>query len=236
MELSLKMHGLVRLRNCFWALMSSLILISTASDAIAVSKVARSFNFVDFFAGSSRPVGNRDGLPDFDFVNNSRMVKVNSEDIYGNTFHLGITYGQLRGSHFLWSAGIRYTDHKVFDSIPLTSNSALMLLYNPSYRQYDIDFNINCFPLDLTKSSFSPYSGLGAHAGVLAISDEVNTTDYSANLGLSLNFGADLKIWKSVDERAFVTLSSVNSYDLIGSSDRPKYLNIGGAVKYYFRP
>ncbi len=236
MELSLKMHGLVRLRNCFWALMSSLILISMASDAMAVSKVARSFNFVDFFAGSSMPVGNRHGLPDYDFLINNRPVKVNSEDIYGNTFHLGITYGQFRGNNLLWSAGFRYTKNDVFDTIPLTNTIISVDTFNTSYNQFDIDFNLNYLLTDIAKSSFSPYGGIGFQAGIISISQDGYSTDYSANLGLSLNFGADLKIWNAVDNLSFVTLSSVNSYDLLGSSDRPKYLNIGGAIKYYFRP
>ncbi len=224
------------LRYPLFVFILALVLFSTNRETFAVSKIARSINFVDFFAGSSMPVGTRHGLPDYDFVIGNRKAEVNSADIYGNTFHLGITYGQFRGNHFLWSAGFRFTDHKVFDTIPLPDNSAVVVSYDPSYRQYDIDFNANFFFLDLTKTSFSPYGGLGIRAGVLSISDDINTTDYSANVGLSLNFGADIKIWDASDARSFVTLSSVNSYDLLGSSDRPKYLNIGGAVKYYFSP
>ncbi len=226
----------MRMRYSRCAFIFSLVLLSTIQETFAVSKVARSINFVDFFVGSSRPVGNRDGLPDFDFLINNRSVKVNSDDIYDNTFNLGFSYGQLRGSHLLWSAGFRYTDHKVVDTIPLTDTFGLELLYNPTYRQFDIDFNFNYYLTDLAKASLSPYGGLGVRAGILTISDDVNTNDYSANLGLSLNFGADLKIWNAADTRSFVTLSSVNSYDFYGSSDRPKYLNVGGAIKYYFGP
>lgn len=213
-----------------------MVLFPITQKAFAVSKVARSINFIDFFAGGSLPTGMRDGLPDYEFLINNRSVEVKSDDIYANTFNLGITYGQLRGSHFLWSAGFRYTNHKVFDAIPLPYDSALVISYNPSYRQFDIDFNINYYLTDIAKTSFSPYGGLGIHAGLLAIADDINATDYSANLGLSLNFGADLKIWNSADALSFLTLSSVNSYDFYGSNDRPKYLTIGGAVKYYFRP
>lgn len=226
----------MRLRYFPVVLISTLILMITSQDAFAVSKVARSINFVDFFAGGSMPVGSRDGLPDYEFLINNRSVEVNSDDIYGNTFNLGISYGQLRGSHFLWSAGFRYTEHKVFDVIPLPYDSAVVIDYNPSYRQFDIDFNLNFYLADINKNSFSPFTGLGIHGGLLAISDDINATDYSANLGLSLNFGADLKIWNSGDNRTFVTLASVNNYNFYGSNDRPKYLNIGGAIKYYLRP
>ena len=226
----------MRFRYSLFVLIFSMVLFPLTQEVFAVSKVARSINFVDFFAGGSMPVGHRDGLPDYDFLINTRLVDVKSDDIYGNTFNLGITYGQLKGSHFLWSAGFRYTDHKVVDTIPLTDTLGLELLYDPTYRQLDIDFNFNFYLTDLLKSSFSPYTGLGIHGGILRIDDDVNQSDYSANLGMSLNFGADLKIWTSADDLKFVTLSSVNSYDFYGSSDRPKYINIGGAVKYYFRP
>ena len=226
----------MRFRYSLFVLIFSLVLLSITQECFAVSKVARSINFVDFFVGGSMPVGQRDGLPDQDFLINARLVDVNSDDIYSNTFNLGITYGQLRGSHFLWSVGFRFTDHKILDTIPLSSDSGLTSDFNPKYRQFDIDFNFNYYLTDISKTSFSPYGGLGVHGGILTISDDINRNDYSANLGLSLNFGADIKIWNAADAGSFVTLSSINSYDLYGSSDRPKYLNIGGAVKYYFRP
>ena len=218
----------------FLAFSSVIILVSSSS--FAVSKTSRLTNFVDFYVGSSSPTGFRDGLPDVEFFDNNRNVEVESDKIYDNTFHLGLSYGQLTSKHLLWSLGLHYTDHKVADTIPLSDSIGIELLYNPTYRQLDIDFNFNLYLLDLTKSGFAPYAGLGLHGGILRINDDINQSDYSANLGMSVNFGADIKVWKSADTRTFVTLSSVNSYDFYGSSDRPKYLNIGGAIKYYFSP
>jgi len=207
-----------------------------APSAFSVSKIARSMNFVDFYVGSSSPVGQRDGLPDVEFSDYVAKSEINSDDIYKNTFHVGLSLGQLRANHFLWSLGLNYIDHKVVDTIPLNDTLGLELAYNPTYRQLDIAFNFNFYLIDLMKSGFSPYTGLAIRGGIMRIDDDVNTADYSANLGMSLNFGADIKIWSAPDARSFVTLSSVNSYDFYGSNDRPKYLNIGGAIKYYFRP
>ena len=53
---------------------------------------------------------------------------------------------------------------------------------------------------------------------------------------VSVNFGADIKVWTAPSGRSYVALSSVNSWDLLASGQRPRYLNIGGAIKYYFRP
>lgn len=212
------------------------LMIFFSGSTYAVTKSSRLINFVDFYVGSSSPVGVRDGLPDYEFLINNRSVEVNSEDIYDNSFHVGMSLGQLRSKHVLWSLGLHYIDHKVNDLIPLTPDTGLQLLYNPTYRQLDIDFNFNLYLLDLSKSGFAPYAGMGFHAGILRIEDDINQSDYSANLGVGVNFGADIKIWNAADARSFVTLSSVNSYDIYGSSDRPKYLHIGGAIKYYFSP
>ena len=226
----------MRFRYAQLVLVLSIVLFSTTQEIYAVSKVARSVNFIDFFAGGSLPVGTRDGLPDQDFLINSRLVDVNSDNVYHNTFNLGFSYGQLRGNHFLWSAGFRYTEHKILDTILLSADSGLISDYNPGYRQYDIDFNFNYYLTNISKSSFSPYGGLGVYGGILTISDDINRNDYTANMGFRLNFGADIKVWRDADDGAFVTLSSVNSYEFYGSSDRAKYINIGGAIKYYFRP
>jgi len=226
------------MRNRYYVslLIAFLILISPSHDVFAVSKVARSLNVLEFFGGGSIPTGTRDGLPDYEFIINNRSQDVDAKDIYNNSFHFGIDYGQLRSAHWLVSLGFRYTKHNVKDTIPLFQDTVVIVGGNPSYNQFDLDFNLNYFLTDLTKTSFSPYAGLGIEGGILAISDDINETDYTANIGLRLNFGADLRIWDSEDGRSLVALSSVNSYDFYGSNDRPKYLNVGGAIKYYFSP
>jgi hypothetical protein len=207
----------------------------TAPASQAVERVSRLMNFVDFYVGGSTPVGERDGLPDVEFSDFVANAELNSDKVYENTFHMGVTYGQLR-SHFLWSIGLHYTDHRPFDLIELSPDTSLVLNFNPTYRQLDINFGLNAYLLDIMKSGFSPYAGLAVRGGIMRIDDDVNEADYTANLGMSVNFGADLKLWSAADARSFVTLSSVNSYDFYGSSDRPNYLNIGGAIKYYFSP
>ena len=86
------------------------------------------------------------------------------------------------------------------------------------------------------KSSFSPYAGVAVKGGLTRISQTGYSDDHIADIALAVNFGADIRIWSSADARQFLTLSSVNSYDLFGSNNRPLYFNVGGAIKYYFRP
>ena len=84
--------------------------------------------------------------------------------------------------------------------------------------------------------NFTPYVGLVAAVGMIAQSAEGYETEYEVNSLLSANFGAEFKLWSSPDKRKFLTLASVNSFDLLSSGYRPRNLNIGGAIKFYGRP
>ena len=217
-------------------LIAAAAVLYSSQNSLAITKVARTMNVMEFFGGGSLPVGDRNGLPDFDFLINNRLVDVNSQDIYKNSFHFGLDYGQLRSSHFLLSIGFRYTKHEVQDTIPLTTDTVVTVSGNPSYNQFDIDLNFNYLVGDIMKSSFAPYAGIGLQGGLTSISQKGYDTSHEVGLGLSLNFGADFKIHSSADGRSFLTLSSINNYNFYGSNNRPKYLNIGGGLKYYFRP
>ena len=200
----------------------------------AITRTTRTFNFVEFYAGSSMPQGTYTGLPDFDFIINGSLVDVDAEDVYDNSFHLGFGYGRLRGSHLLYSLGFKYTKHDVLDSIPLTPTAYAVSPF--TYNQYDLDFDLNYMLTDISKSSFSPYVGAGVQAGLLTISSDGFETESEATLSLSINFGGDMKIWSAGDGRSFITLSSANSYDFYGSNQKPKYLNLGFGFRYFFRP
>ena len=55
-------------------------------------------------------------------------------------------------------------------------------------------------------------------------------------LAASLNFGAEVKLHTAASGRSFVALASMNNWNFYAANDRPKYLHIGGGLKYYFRP
>lgn len=215
----------------------------------AITRTTRTLNLIEFYAGSSMPQGTYTGLPDFNFIINNRLVDVDAEEISDNSFHFGLGYGQLRGSHLLFSIGFRYTKHDIKDTIlifiydgpldtipPIQGDTIVEISGNPSYNQFDIDFDLNYMITDITKSPFAPYVGVGVQAGLLSISADGFKTNHEAMLSLSLNFGGDLKIWSANDGLSLLTLSSINRYDFYGSNEKPRYLNLGVGLKYYFRP
>ncbi|MFQ5453513.1 MAG: hypothetical protein ACE5D6_04930 [Candidatus Zixiibacteriota bacterium] len=215
----------------------SLGIISTTEAGIA--RVAKRMNVMEFFSGYALPVGNYNGIDIIDFRNTQGfLVDLNAEDVYDPSYFVGFSYGQLRNNHMFYSLGFRYVKIATEDTFAVEPGLGYIFdPETPNFNQYDIDFNLNYFASNPTVSGFSPYVGVGFHGGITSVTGD-NFNIESSNdvtLALGINFGADLTIWKSVNKRAFVTLSSVNEYQFFASDGRPKYLNLGGALKYYFR-
>ena len=200
----------------------------------AITRVAQTVRFLEYYAGVSTHVGRRNGFPGagFEFPT---TAKVNSSDIYENTFHLGISYGQIHRSNLLGTIGFRFTKHEFLDTINISDTLSLILIGDPSLSQFDMDFSINYLLLDFNNSSFVPYMGVGIQTGILVISERGFETRRETMLGLSLNFGADLKLSSAKKGPPLWTLASINSYNLYGFNEKPKYLNIGVGLRYYFR-
>ena len=217
-------------------LVAGALALLSVENVSAITRTTRTLNFVEFYAGSSMPQGTYTGLPDYDFIINGSLVDVDAKDVYDNSYHFGLGYDRLRGSHLLFSLGFQYTRHDVFDSIPLSPTDYVTVEGAVNYNQFDLDFNLNYMITDITKSPFAPYVGIGVQAGLLSISGGGFQSQNEVMLGLRLNFGADFKIWSAKDGTSLLTLSSLNSYDFYGSNQKPKYLNLGFGFRYYFRP
>ncbi len=218
------------------------ILILTASQAVALGRVARRFNVIDFYGGTSSPVGKYESLADFvDFYIDDRPTDVDGDVLYDPTFHLGFNYGQLRNDRMLVTVGFRWTQIEAINLLGLNTvgRQGLAILLDPkkpSINQYDFDFNFNYMFLSIAQRSFAPYVGVGFRAGITSVTAKGFESESRLNTALAGNFGAELKLWEHAKKRAFLTIASVNSYDLFSTGDRPKYFNLGAALKYYFRP
>lgn len=214
-----------------------LCILAVASQAFAITRVARSQNWIEAYAGGGTPTGQYNGLPGLaegDFIINNALVDVDGGDVYDNSFHFGLAYGRTQGKHFSMSFGFRFTNHSLQDTIPLTTDTVLLVPDDLTLRQYDLELDVYYYPLDLNRSYVNPYVGLGVKGGITSADIKGFDSENDLTGGLCLNFGLEVTLWRDPG-RASVALASVNSWDFLASGDRPRYLNFGGALKYYFR-
>ena len=200
------------------------------SDA-AIVKVAKRLQVLEFYGGYSQPLGSYDRINNIPFYSQAlnQLVELDAEDVYDPTYCFGFNYGQLRNNHILFSLGFRWTHINLADDLEFTVET-------PTLNQYDLDFNLNYYLTNPSRSILSPYAGIGFHGGINSLTGDLIQTENEVTLAIGINFGADLTIWKSPSDRSMVALSSANEWIFAASDERPKYLNIGAAVKYYFRP
>lgn len=228
------------LRLFRYGLIVGLAVFLTAPGSNAgMVRVAKRLNYLDIYGGYSKPVGSINGVVTDPLLVDGRRVSVDIDSAYSATAFFGISYGQLRSGHILYSLGFRYTHHDIKDTINYPPNHFLTwvpLSEKPSYNQYDIDINLNYYLTDPSRAILSPYLGIGFHGGLLAVTSEGYQSTNDVTTALSLNFGADMNLYSGPKDRTLVTLASVNSYNLLASGDRPKYLNVGAAVRFWFRP
>lgn len=211
--------------------------IASSADA-AISRVAKRINVVEFQGGYALPIGSYDGIDIIDFIDTQgRLVELDADAVYDPSFYLGVNYGQLRNDHIMFSVGFRWTHINPDDTYQVDD----WLTYSfvpetPSFNQYDLDFDLDYFLFNPSQTTLAPYLGFGFHGGILSATSNLYESARDFNLAVGVNFGADFAVWNAADGRSFIALSSVNEWILTASDSRVKYLNIGAALKYYFRP
>ncbi|UCE25732.1 MAG: hypothetical protein JSU74_06730 [Candidatus Zixiibacteriota bacterium] len=218
----------------------TLIMVCTVAvgSRAEMVKVARILNMLEFHGGYGQPVGSYDriyGIPFLDSQNN--LVDLDADAVYDPGYYFGFSYGQLRARHFMFSLGFRWTHVNTLDTFWIEPDWGWTYSFEtPTFNQYDLDFNLNYYFFSPERTIVSPFAGLGIHAGVTSISGDTYETENETALAMGLNFGVDLNIWRSGGGRSFFALSSVNEWVIAAAAERPKYVNFGAAIKYYFRP
>lgn len=234
------------------SLVVALILIISAGSAHSIAKIPARVSVIDISGGYTMITGNYGGFRGDSwneiFANTGTNPSVTGSDIYSPTFHLGFSYGQLRNNHLFYSVGFRYTKIGLEDStiVPFTPSPGIIYLEQSdlNLNLYDIDLNFNYYQSNVAVSGWSPYVGLGMRTGFQVLSaegvDPVSGLPYASEtelkFALALNVGLDIKLASAASNRSHFVLSSANSFDFLGSGNRPRYLNLGLALKYYFRP
>ena len=216
------------------------LLIAAAEPTDAVTKVGRKYNVLEFGAGYASPVGKYDGFGGEIFMDEyDRFRELEADEVFDPSFSIAASLGQLRNRWHI-SVGAVYTKVNQLDTIVVGGMGYIFpditAIEFSDFHQFDLRLNVNYQFLDISVNPVTPYAGIGLAAGIIAETAPGYSTEYDANTLLSVNFGAEFKIWTSADSRNFVTLASVNSYDLLSSGYRPRNLNIGGAIKIYVRP
>ena len=198
----------------------------------AITRTARKLNMVEFFGGISTPHGENVGLVNGPFLDDTNSpITVDAEQWLDESFFLGLSYGALFGGNSLFQIGIRYSDYNVDRSVIIIEGGI-----DYSYYQLDLDFSYKYLLMDINRSTISPHLGGSVNAGFTTLNPQGFETESELNIGFSLEFGADLKIWSSADNSNFLTLASANNYNLLSSNSRIKNLNLGLGIRYYFRP
>ncbi len=220
----------------FATAVAMLLVISLAASSGAVTKVAKTLNVMDLYFGSGMPMGTYNGLPGDAFYIDDVLIDIDAEDMYGSPLAFAFGYGRVIDRHYLFSLQFRYANHDLAEVIPTPYEFNLLTNPGTKVRQYDLALNMNYQLLDLSENTLTPYAGLGARAGFTSKTLEGYLSENQLNFSAALNFGAEFKLMTSASKRSFVTLASVNSWEFFATGDRPYCLNIGGALKYYFRP
>jgi hypothetical protein len=218
--------------------------IGLAASADAIVRVKPRWTFSEFYAGFGTAYGSYSGLPidaigDFDPYRDAfdrlRVPEFDADVLWGTPFQIGLNIGQVRNGHIAYSFGFRYTRHDLKAGPYENEEVITTLSFVPELHQFDLAFNIGYFLTDISTSAVSPYIGVGFLGGLTHANYELVEDEQDANLALAVNFGADLRLTEPNRQGAFWAISSVNSFEFVGTSNRPKYVNFGAALKYYFK-
>jgi hypothetical protein len=186
------------------------------------------------------PTGLIDHLGNIQFRNPYRRMAFNSSDVYSHSFMLGANIGTVRMGHWHNSVGFQYSRLRVRDTIRYPRNDSTLTFNDtdfpkPNFNQYEIRLNSNWQFYDLEHIGWTPYVGLGFGVGIISQSLVGYESHTELNMGMALNFGAEVKIWQDPNGSNMVTLASANSWEFAGSGYRPKFLTLGVALKVYSR-
>lgn len=195
-------------------------------NADALTKVAPDMNYLTVYAGTSMPVGTYTAIPSDPFIFGANRYKFEGNDIYNDAFYLGFDYGKLVSNSISFSVGFRYVNHQLkddfFDPPPIKLN------------QYDLGVELQYRLNDIRKVKFTPYVGVSLSTGFTTLDWGGVENENRITVAMGAEFGAEFKIKENQANKNFITLVSTNSYIFTASGDRPKYLHIGGALRFYF--
>ncbi len=221
-------------------LLAAVLLVGVAGQSYAIQRVAPRIAVLEFRGGYAMPLGSYDGIVGVPFeFDPGEIVHFDAERVYRDGLHLGISLGRLSGNHWQRSVGFDYARSRIENPIEQEIGIYIYTISFPedlTYQQYDLTLRQAYLFNNLTQTAWNPYFGLSATAGLAVVTAPGFETESQLTFALGLDFGLDFKVWQAADNRSFVTLSSINSWDFLATGERVSYLQVGGGIKYYFRP
>jgi hypothetical protein len=217
-----------------------------------LQRVARKVNYFKIKGGYTMPVGKVSGYQGDSWADIFRLDEpspnIKAEDVYKDTWSMGIDYGFLRYDHIAFSFGFQYTGVPVQDSVVIEFDTLFGIVsfntIDVNVNLYDITLNADFYPLSPFTSKLLPYVGAGLSGGLLVFSGEGTDAETGlefastgeVELAAHVNFGVDFKVWENQRSGSFVTLSSDNSYEFWSSDYRPAYGRFNFGIKYFLKP
>ena len=206
--------------------------------AAATTPVPERLGVFEVYGAFSSPTGSIDHLGDIKFPTFYRPLSLSAKDVYSQSITLGVSLGTLRMGHWYNSVGFEYSHLRVKDTIYFPRGGEAIVFNYPDYpkphfNQYEVRLNSNYQFYDVGAVGWTPYVGLGLGVGLISETFEGYRTQTELNVGLAMNFGAEVVIWQAPGRGNMVTLASANRWEFAGSGYRPKFLSLGVALKVY---
>jgi len=227
-------------RYCKTLLATLALVLGASAPSFAIQRVAARFGVLEVRFGYAMPQGQYDGLPGLDFIfDESELVEFDADRVYKDGFALGLSYGQMLGGNWRVSVAFDYSRNEIrnpiLQQIGLYEYS-IAFPHRLTAHQYDLTLRGAYAFTDLSQTVWSPFVGVGLSTGLSSNTSPGYTTESEFDFGMCLDFGLDVKIWQAADNRSFVALSSINSWNFLSTGERVSHLQIGGGIKYFFKP
>lgn len=201
----------------------------------AVTRTQRSLFVFDVTGGYSTAFGDYTGIGPYTWTGGS----LTADQTFDPTYNFGFNLGKIHNDRLYAGIGFRYTKINIGDNfVNSFGDDGLGPAYMAYLRFHQYDFNVDCnyYLANVFDESMAPYFGGSIIGGLTTWAPPGFRSESKLSVALAVNFGLDLKVWNAMDKRGFVTLSSINSWQIVGSGHRPRYLNIGAGIRYFFRP
>jgi hypothetical protein len=220
------------------ALMAAAALVLLmAGQIMAIERVPARFGYIVTGFGFAMPQGDYDGFPNRDFVSDSgAAVTIDGSNLYKDGLSFTLGYGQLIGSRWLFGVCFDYSRHQVKDPVAQPGYEPVSFPKKSTYSHYAIAVRPSFAPLDVRESGWTPFVGSSFTFGLASMTAPGYVSEYEATFGMDIDFGADVRLWEASDSRSFLTLSSLNSWNFLSTGTRVSQLQIGGGLRYFFKP